>query len=148
MIESIQLISDHIKLFSGFTQGTINFSGSISQYPVERGVNFADHFQKKPTQFSVNGHINKFANSRPNDLLDTVERIFNERIIISVNTEAKLYENIVITSFKADKSGETGHGYNFSINLTQVYVTDLATSVNQGIQASERADETDQGRQN
>lgn len=99
-----------------------NRSNTITDYPVETGVEISDHIQNLPIELSVKGIIE--AVEMGDNILDaftTLENIMINKQLITVVTGLKVYDNMGILSFSVDRNALNGGSLSFNAELKQVF---------------------------
>lgn len=118
-------------------------TANVTSYPVEDGFNVSDHVQIKNRTFSLSGVISEtpIRDNAVQDLLYSagvngtrvaqallyLEKIMDSRQTISLVTESKIYDNIILKGISVDYKDEFGQ--TFSLDFEQVRIVN-SKSVN------------------
>lgn len=118
-------------------------TANVTSYPVEDGLNVSDHVQIKNRTFSLSGVISEtpIRDNAVQDLLYSagvngtrvaqallyLEKIMDSRQTISLVTESKIYDNIILKGISVDYKDEFGQ--TFSLDFEQVRIVN-SKSVN------------------
>lgn len=108
-------------------------SATVTENPVEDGTVFNDHISSNPVTLSIEGFITNssislFRNlnnliapdSRVNTIFDSLLFLFEEKLLVQVVTNLKVYENMAIENLSIPKDAESGDAFSFSMDLKQI----------------------------
>lgn len=102
------------------------YSSKVTDYPVEDGTIISDHIVNEPVKLMIQGivsdtPINIFAQfNRSIDAFNELVRIHNERLVVTVVSGIKTYQNMAITSLDVPRNLKTGQSLTFNIELQQI----------------------------
>jgi len=93
----------------------------ITDNPVEKGVNIADHVKPQPLELSLSGEIiGADAQEKEDKLIK-----FRDEGTILTYVGRNTYFNMVIASSGIPKSKDIGNGFKFSLKLKQIRIAEL-----------------------
>jgi len=108
---------------------------TITDHPVEKGVDITDHFQPKPRALRLDcvvtdtpldaGSVATPGRSR--DAYAAVERLQAEGKLITVTTLLRQYENLLVEHLGAPIDASTGDGLKFSLTLREIRTVESKT---------------------
>lgn len=110
---------------------THNRAVSLTELPVEQGVNITDHSRRTPDRLSFVGLISDSPFSplgfppfvkRSLDQLRKLEEFFEAREPVFVATSVKVYDSMIITSLAIDRAPETGDALQVSLQLQEIRI--------------------------
>ena len=140
-------VSD-VVTFDATTDIQHTFSAEITEHPVERGSNIADHIRPKNFVLTLNGVITDYplANTetlstgasvtsytlvgsrakagRSVEAHKLFERLQNEGVLCTVNTELKRYENMALKEYTVPKNANTKGAIKFTLVFQEVRQVD------------------------
>lgn len=143
-VEHIMLMFDAIPNYS--------YSRTVekTQYATEKNTVFSDHATIKDGVISFTAYINSsptyirkgnridqdtdpdnpVASRRPAVALELLERCINERVLINIATEEKMYENYIITKLTAKRDVGEGAALVFDIEMQEFRTFELYATRN------------------
>jgi hypothetical protein len=111
---------------------------TLTKHPVEEGVKPSDHAELEPDTYSVEGIISGVPLSTQDQqdrgladgqaldgsfvksAMDTLDRILDARSAVTVTTELKRYDNMVMTSLEMPRDAEIGEAIHFTATFEQI----------------------------
>jgi hypothetical protein len=121
---------------------THNRTASITENPIEDGSIISDHIINEPYKLSIEGYV---SNSHPSILsflnifsfedkakaaFDTLEELFENKELITVVTNLKVYNDMAIENLEIPKTVEDGDSLRFSMDLKEIRkVENLTVSI-------------------
>ncbi|EPB6868894.1 phage baseplate protein [Enterobacter asburiae] len=126
-------------VFDAVTDTGIRRQAEITSYPVENGAEVSDHVQIKNNTFKLSGIITETPVRLEKDLLYSagvngtrisqaiqyLDKIFDSRQPITLVTEHKVYENVIISGISYDYKSE--YAMQFDLEFEQVRLVSTAT---------------------
>jgi hypothetical protein len=116
-------------------------SANVTENPVEDGTVFNDHIANNPVTLSIEGFITNtsislFRNlnnliapdSRVNSVFDSLLFLFEEKLLVQVVTNLKVYENMAIENLSIPKDADSGDAFNFTMDLKQIIKVSKVTT--------------------
>lgn len=108
-------------------------TSEVTQYPIESGSTITDHIVNDPIIISVSGIVSDIptnilgalagiGESRANNANEAMNKLIDDKSIVTLVTGLKVYQNMVITNFDVDRSVNTGKTLTFSATLQQVEI--------------------------
>lgn len=127
-------------VFDAVTDTGIRRQADVTAYPVENGANVSDHVQIKNNTFKLSGMITETPVRLMKDMLYSagvngtrisqaityLDQIFDGRQPLTLITEHKVYENVILTGISYDYKSE--HAMQFDLDFEQVRVVSSATT--------------------
>ena len=128
------------------TSETHSYSGSATEFPIEKGGVITDHVDIKPDVLTISG----IQSDHPSDILsfvhsvkdmianapkkskaayDELEKAFKKREPLIVTTQLKPFENMIITNFNVPRDTTTTNALKFSIEFKQVYFVETTEEI-------------------
>jgi len=121
-----------------------NFSNNVTSHSVEDGSVIMDHIRNNMENGSLAGLISNFTistngifSNRAQDAFDELQRLWKDRVLVTVVTVMKVYEEVAITNVDIARSDTTGEAIILNITFMKVKVVklkavevDLAVTVN------------------
>lgn len=126
-------------VFDAVTDTGIRRQAEITSYPVESGAEVSDHVQIKNNTFKLSGIITETPVRLEKDLLysagvngtrisqaiEYLDQIFDSRQTITLVTEHKVYENVILSGISYDYKSE--FAMQFDLEFEQVRLVSTAT---------------------
>ncbi|HDX9118484.1 hypothetical protein UXO19_21795 [Enterobacter hormaechei] len=126
-------------VFDAVTDTGIRRQADITSYPVESGAEVSDHVQIKNNTFKLSGVITETPVRLEKDLLYSagvngtrisqaiqyLDKIFDSRQPITLVTEHKVYENVILSGISYDYKSE--FAMQFDLEFEQVRLVSTAT---------------------
>ncbi|MFU0913790.1 phage baseplate protein [Kluyvera intermedia] len=126
-------------VFDAVTDTGIRRQADITSYPVESGAEVSDHVQIKNNTFKLSGIISETPVRLEKDLLYSagvngtrisqaiqyLDKIFDSRQPITLVTEHKVYENVILSGISYDYKSE--FAMQFDLEFEQVRLVSTAT---------------------
>jgi hypothetical protein len=121
-----------------------SFDADVTEHPVESGANIADHVRSKPARVTIDGvvsdtPIGNVADLRiaddpgalpSNDAFTRLLLIRQLREPVTIETDIRTYDNMVLQSLSVPRSKETGEALMFRATFVEVIIiTNERTSV-------------------
>lgn len=144
-LDSKNTSDDVAMLFDVITTHTYSRSYRKTSYSVESKVTVGDHLVVEDGKFSFSGmvsdspgHINEKnyldkdtdkdepkRSKRPEKALEILERIADQKLLVTLVTEDNILTGYAITNLSAERTSENGGGVTFNIELTQFRMKDV-----------------------
>jgi hypothetical protein len=109
-------------------------NSAVTERAIEDGSNISDHIQNEMESGDVTGLISNFSincpgltSNRSQDAFNLLEKIWNAKILFTMVTVLKVYENVAITSLAISRSADTGEALEFEISFRRVKKVKLKT---------------------
>ena len=119
-----------------------SIEGEITSHPVESGSDITDHYRVNPREISLEAVVTstpiatgypaqtainsvKSIIAKDDPVMNAwqeVERYFEKRIIITINTSLKKYKNMILTSFNVTRNSAKGQSLHFSLTAREIRV--------------------------
>jgi len=105
------------------------FSAEVTEHPVEKDSDIADHVRALPKEIEVEGIITdhpvnspgSHAGQRTRGVFDTLSEMINTSTLTSLVSGLEIYDNIVLTNLSIHRSPDTGpHAYRFTCTAHQI----------------------------
>lgn len=126
-------------VFDAVTDTGIRRQADITSYPVESGAEVSDHVQIKNNTFKLSGVITETPVRLEKDLLYSagvngtrisqaiqyLDKIFDSRQPITLVTEHKVYENVILSGISYDYKSE--FAMQFDLEFEQIRLVSTAT---------------------
>lgn len=126
-------------VFDAVTDIGIRRQADITSYPVENGAEVSDHVQLKNNTFKLSGIISETPVRLEKDLLysagvngtrisqaiEYLDQIFDSRQPITLVTEHKVYENVILSGISYDYKSE--FAMQFDLEFEQIRLVSKAT---------------------
>jgi hypothetical protein len=126
-------------VFDAVTDTGIRRQADITSYPVESGAEVSDHVQIKNNTFKLSGIITETPVRLEKDLLYSagvngtrisqaiqyLDKIFDSRQPITLVTEHKVYENVILSGISYDYKSE--FAMQFDLEFEQIRLVSTAT---------------------
>ena len=126
-------------VFDAVTDTGIRRQAEITSYPVESGAEVSDHVQIKNNTFKLSGIITETPVRLEKDLLYSagvngtrisqaiqyLDKIFDSRQPITLVTEHKVYENVILSGISYDYKSE--FAMQFDLEFEQIRLVSTAT---------------------
>lgn len=126
-------------IFDAVTDTGIRRQAEITSYPVESGAEVSDHVQIKNNTFKLSGIITETPVRLEKDLLYSagvngtrisqaiqyLDKIFDSRQPITLVTEHKVYENVILSGISYDYKSE--FAMQFDLEFEQIRLVSTAT---------------------
>lgn len=119
-------------------QETQSFQQQATQFPVEEGVDIADHIRNEPEEITIEGVVSNFPirvvenidqaltqsafANRANIAYEKLLDIRDRKAIVDVQSALRLFQNMVMTSLTIPRSNRTGDALKFSASFRQIEV--------------------------
>jgi hypothetical protein len=121
-------------------------ANQITQFPVEEGVDIADHVRRQPDRISIRGIVTEdpitlgggFGTGRSTEAYYQVLALLNEAELIEVVTSLREYENMVIETMDVPRTNKSGNAVEMALTLQELLTVDVAAAaatVDKGTQA-------------
>jgi len=91
----------------------------LPSHPVEKGINFTDHVERKPVVLSISGKLIRPDNTSLETLLGRLSTIETKGTLV-VYEGRRIYHNLMIAAFSYDADSKIMNGFNFSMTLKEV----------------------------
>lgn len=100
-----------------------------SQFPIENGSEISDQIITKPMELSIEGVItpmslydtfNAPSPTRVLDAFSNFERLIAAKLLVTIVTGLKVYENMLISDFQVDRTAQNGAALPFTMRLKEV----------------------------
>lgn len=92
-----------------------------TSHPVEKGIEFTDHIQRKPLELSISGKIVDVSGMKAKDILQQIEQLKNKGSLITY-TGRNLLSDMQIQSFSTTHPNTVWGGCEFSMTLKEVRI--------------------------
>ncbi|HID4698328.1 TPA: phage baseplate protein [Enterobacter cloacae] len=126
-------------VFDAVTDTGVRRQADITSYPVESGTEVSDHIQIKNNTFKMSGVITETPIRLEGDLLYSagvngtrisqaityLDQIFDSRQPITLVTEHKVYENVILSGISYDYKSE--YAMQFDLEFEQIRLVSKAT---------------------
>ncbi|WP_314419340.1 phage baseplate protein [Pseudescherichia vulneris] len=126
-------------VFDAVTDTGIRRQADITSYPVENGAEVSDHVQLKNNTFKLSGIISETPVRLEKDLLysagvngtrisqaiEYLDQMFDSRQPITLVTEHKVYENVILSGISYDYKSE--YAMQFDLEFEQIRLVSKAT---------------------
>ena len=126
-------------VFDAVTDTGIRRQADITSYPVESGAEVSDHVQIKNNTFKLSGIISETPVRLEKDLLysagvngtrisqaiEYLDKMFDSRQPITLVTEHKVYENVILSGISYDYKSE--YAMQFDLEFEQIRLVSKAT---------------------
>lgn len=126
-------------VFDAVTDTGIRRQADITSYPVENGAEVSDHVQLKNNTFKLTGIISETPVRLEKDLLysagvngtrisqaiEYLDQMFDSRQPITLVTEHKVYENVILSGISYDYKSE--FAMQFDLEFEQIRLVSTAT---------------------
>lgn len=114
-----------------------NRESEVTEFPVESGADFTDHIRQLPVEIEIEGIVSATPIGRvallrdldggsgilpTEEALAHLERIFERRQPVTVQTDLQLYERMAMTSLQIPRDRETGKALRFTATFRQIRV--------------------------
>jgi len=116
--------------------------GEITSHPVESGSDITDHYRVNPRKISLEAVVTstpiatgypaqtainsvKSIIAKDDPVMNAwqeIERYFEKRVIVTINTSLKKYENMILTSFNVTRNSFKGQSLHFSLTAEEIRV--------------------------
>lgn len=104
--------------FSVIEADNVNHSVDVTEKPVERGEDIADHIKQKPAKLSISGVI---VGDDASEKLEKLKKYQREgKLLTYVNRV--IYNNVVIENKDTIHDSKTANGYKINMSLKQVRI--------------------------
>lgn len=97
---------------------SITEDNTITNHPVEEGIDISDHARNEPSFLRISGTITEDA---PNKLQEM--RNFRKERILLKYTGRNSYDNLIIEKFDRDHGKQNRKGYEYNMTLQQIRIT-------------------------
>ncbi|HFQ3059425.1 phage baseplate protein [Enterobacter hormaechei] len=126
-------------VFDAVTDTGVRRQADITSYPVESGAEVSDHVQIKNNTFKLSGIISETPLRLEKDLLysagvngtrisqaiEYLDKMFDSRQPITLVTEQKVYENVILSGISYDYKSE--YAMQFDLEFEQIRLVSKAT---------------------
>lgn len=102
---------------------TPSYTNTITEKPVEKGVNIADHIKQNSYTLGISGIV---AGDGYQDVLNQLIAIRDNGTLVTYSG-LNTVDNLAIESFTPPRGVDISNGFQFDINFKQVRVTSLQT---------------------
>lgn len=106
---------------------THNFSNILTEHNVEEGSQITDHIKNELEQGSLTGLITNWSlkifgiqGNRAQNAFDEIIRLWQKRVLVTVVTVMRVYENVAIENINVNRSEGTGEAISMNISFKQV----------------------------
>lgn len=111
-------------------------ANEITQFPVETGVDIADHVRRQPDRLTIRGLITDhpitwggaFRSDRSKDAFENVLNILNEAELITVVTSLRQYQNMILESVDVPRNSRLGHAVELSLSFREVLTAEVTST--------------------
>lgn len=134
------LESDLISIDLDVVQDEIHeWTNDVTQFPVETGSPITDHIQPQPDRITISGimsnsAIGKVAMDELNSGDDRIQTAFDallklkeDRILVTVYTRFKIYDDMAIKSCNIPRNAQSGDSINFKMEFVKVRLVETQT---------------------
>lgn len=137
-------------VFDVVEQEQPTFTNTITDKPVESGMNISDHIRNEPTTLSIKAI---FSGSEAMDKYSELVEMKDSEELIAYSGGLGTYTNLAIESISPMKDASYGDGYECTITLKQVRIVELQTvnitlgvdpETGEQVQGGTSEDETDE----
>lgn len=125
-------------VFDSVTDTNVRRQAEVTSYPVESGGEVSDHVQIKNNSFKLSGIITETPVRMKRDLLfsagvsgtrisqaiEYLDQIFDKRQPITLITEHRVFENVILTGISYDYKSE--HSMQFDLEFEQIRLATYA----------------------
>lgn len=139
--------SDLVSIDLDVTQDEVHeWSNDVTQFPVETGSPISDHIHPLPDRVTISGIISNSAlgetaltelnngDDRVQTAFDALLKLKEDRILVTVYTRLKIYDDMAIKSCNIPRDSSVGDSVKFKIEFVHVRIVDTQTvDVPQGI---------------
>ncbi len=112
---------------------TLNHSMTVTDFPVEDGVNISDHAQEQPKMVTIRSMVsatplrlfsfNLSPNSgRPRAAFEILEALQADKELVRVVTDMKQYDNMLLLNFNAPRRQDTKNALLFTAMFKELRV--------------------------
>ncbi len=98
-----------------------DYGNTVSDNPVEDGVNISDHVKNEPIKIAISGVI---VEDKDGKKLNALSHFRNKGKILTY-TGRSCFNNLVIESLSTEKSKDNRYGFSFSINFKQIRIAEI-----------------------
>lgn len=101
-------------------------SSELTRHPVEAGANITDHIRPNPASLKLSCVLSDTplgglpAPGRSRDVYAQIERLKETGTIITVTTQLRQYENMVIADLGVPVDAKTADGIEFTVTLAEI----------------------------
>ena len=124
-------------------------SSTITDHPVEKGANIADHVRRQPDSIVINGVISNTSTMFPNNIpgvaaiktianvlsnvsIDTAQtsylalkELLNGKELITIVTTLRTYENMLLEELTVDRNASNGNALVFTARAREVRLVEV-----------------------
>lgn len=103
----------------------------VTEHPVEKGSNIADHKRPKPRVVTLDGAVTNTPLAGPADpsraeaAWQQLLQLKDQAALVDVQTSLDSYENMAITSLSSSRDPRTGQLLRFSVSLKEIVQVSL-----------------------
>lgn len=114
---------------------SVEDTASVTSHPVESGKNVADNIVVNNKRVSFSGWITDIRSSSTThtvkDYIEKIERMQRNRETFTLYYDTRLTQlsNVVLVSFKRDRSTDLGTAYAVSLDFEQIRISNRATLI-------------------
>lgn len=119
--------------FDAILDGTSTYSASVPTYPIDAGYSVSDNVALDPFKLSMVLYVTATpvtwlsrhgtGEERIRLICDSLVELYSSREMLSVVTQDKAYDNMVIQNLEIKQSEEIGYAREIALDLVQVTVT-------------------------
>jgi len=114
-----------------------SFKNTVTEHNVENGQPITDHIENELQRGGLTGLVTTFSLSQPGVAagnraqwaFEMLETIWQERLLVTVTTILKVYENVAVTDVTVNRSESTGEALSIGVTFKQVKVVKLKKSI-------------------
>lgn len=107
----------------------------VTEHPIETGSDISDHKRKKPVQVKITGLITntplRFFNFDSGDAAvsawDVLQQMQQSKVLLTVITSLKTYENMAIVALSAPRDAKRGHSLEFTATMREIFTAKSET---------------------
>jgi hypothetical protein len=111
-------------------------TNQITQFPVEEGVDIADHVRRQPDRIMIRGIVTEdpitlgggFGTGRSTDAYFELVAMLNEATVVEVVTSLRQYENMVVESMEVPRDKNRGNAAEMTINMRELLTVEVAAA--------------------
>lgn len=101
------------------------YDAESTSHPVEKGIAFTDHVQRKPVEVSITGKIVNHGNVKASDTLTKIKELQKSGSLITYVGRTKI-SNLQIQSFNTNYTNANWGGCDFDMTLKEVRIAKTA----------------------
>lgn len=104
-----------------------NFSNIVTDHNIEDGTQISDHIKNELERGSLTGLITNFSiqifglqGNRAQNAFDEMIRLWKERVLVTIVTVMRVYEDVAIENITVNRSEATGEAISMNVSFRQV----------------------------